>query len=107
MRRIKLLLLLSCATVATSGLPAAAAASSHAPGPSTAIVAERHSTSNSGNGEIVSVRPDGSHLRVLTTGNEDEVPDLSPNGRRVVFERCVAAKDCDQEGAKNIYVMNS
>lgn len=102
-RRIFFFVLLCCGALAVSGM--SASAHPHGSGAPTTIVAERHSDANGGNGEIVSVRPDGSHLRVLTTGNEDEVPDLSHDGRLVAFERCIDAVGCDQEGAKNIFVM--
>jgi dipeptidyl aminopeptidase/acylaminoacyl peptidase len=43
-------------------------------------------------GDIYSVRPDGSGQRHLTSGAElDSVPTVAPNGRYVVFERRTAA----------------
>ena len=89
------------------GTGTTAVAADHAAPAASTIVAERHSDANDGHGEIVSVRPDGTHLRVLTTGHDDLVPDLSPDGRLVTFERCVDAVGCDQEGAINIYAMRS
>lgn len=43
-------------------------------------------------GDVYSVRPDGSGLRHLTSGAElDSAPLVSPDGKRVVFERRAAA----------------
>jgi len=103
-RRAALFLVLLCCTTATGNMTAVAESHESV---ATTIVAERHSDANDGNGEIVSVRPDGSHLQVLTTGSEDEAPDVSHDGRLVAFQRCVAAVDCDQEGAQNLYLMRS
>jgi len=44
-------------------------------------------------GDLYSVRPDGSGLRHLTSGGElDSAPIVSPDGKRVVFERRTAAE---------------
>lgn len=71
------------------------------------IVAARFSPQNNGNPQIVAVRPKDGHLRILTSGNQDLVPDISPNGRTIVFERCVHAVNCDQIGATNIWTMRA
>lgn len=43
-------------------------------------------------GDVYSIRPDGSGLRHLTSGAEfDSAPIVSPDGKRVVFERRAAA----------------
>jgi Tol biopolymer transport system component len=56
------------------------------------------------NGDLFSVRPDGSGQRQLTSGPEvDSAPRISPNGRYVVFERRAgegAAADLYTVGAK-------
>jgi Tol biopolymer transport system component len=51
------------------------------------------------NGDLYSVRPDGSGLRRLTSGAElDSAPIVSPDGKRVVFERRAAV-----DGAADLY----
>ena len=71
------------------------------------IVAARFSAQNNGNPQIVAVRPEDGHLRILTSGSQDVVPDLSPDGRSIIFERCVHAVNCDQIGADNIWTMRA
>ncbi len=71
------------------------------------IVAARFSDANDGNPQLVAVNPQTGAAEVLTSGNQDGVPDLSPNGRTVVFERCVNAADCDQVGKINVWVMRT
>jgi dipeptidyl aminopeptidase/acylaminoacyl peptidase len=52
-------------------------------------------------GDVYSVRPDGSGLRHLTSGAEhDSAPIVSPDGKRVVFERRAAA-----DAAADLYVV--
>ena len=106
-RRLGLILGAVLVGLPLCGIGTTAVAADHGAPAASTIVAERHSDANDGHGEIVSVRPDGTHLRVLTTGHEDLVPDLSPDGRLVTFERCVDAVGCDQEGAINVYAMRS
>jgi Tol biopolymer transport system component len=84
--------------------PAAQAQSPNDPG---LIVAARYSAANDGNPQIVAVNPRNGATRVLTSGSQDEVPDLSPDGRTVVFERCIKALDCDQAGKKNVWTMHA
>jgi Tol biopolymer transport system component len=71
------------------------------------IVAERHSPANGGNPQIVAVNPATGALQVLTTGNADTSPDLSPDGRTLVFGRCPRAVRCDDVGTQNIWLMRS
>jgi len=71
------------------------------------IVAERFSAANGGNPQIVAVDPARGGVRVLTSGNQDVVPDISADGRSVVFERCVQALDCGEIGKVNIWIMRS
>jgi len=71
------------------------------------IVAERFSAANGGNPQIVAVDPARGGVRVLTSGNRDVVPDISADGRSVVFERCVQALDCGEIGKVNIWIMRS
>ena len=70
--------------------------------PQTQIVWAR--SYSSGGGQIVSSRPDGSHLRGLTPlrqGVNDTNPKLSPDGRSVVFERDFA------DGSTQIVIASS
>ena len=56
---------------------------------------------SSGNGDIFVVRPDGSDLRQLTDGVEqDESPVFSPNGRWIAFERGF-------EGHRDVWLMRA
>jgi len=71
------------------------------------IVAERFSAANGGNPQIVAVDPARGGVRVLTSGNQDVVPDISADGRSVVFERCVQALECGEIGKVNIWIMRS
>jgi TolB protein len=71
------------------------------------IVATRFSDANGGHPQIVATTPQSASVRVLTTGHQDSTPNLSPDGRRIVFQRCVAAFDCDNVGRINIWVMNA
>lgn len=71
------------------------------------IVAARFSAQNNGNPQIVALRPDDGHIRVLTSGSQDLVPDLSPDGQTVVFERCLHAINCDQIGVLNVWTMRA
>jgi Tol biopolymer transport system component len=71
------------------------------------IVAERHGMDNGGGGQIIMIRPGHSGVRVLTVGNEDEQPDRSPDGRTIVFQRCVGAVNCDDIGKFNIWIMRA
>ena len=71
------------------------------------IVSERFSAENNGNGQVVAVRPADGKVTVLTSGHNDVIPDLSPDGRNVVFERCFEARDCDQIGTINIWIMRA
>jgi Tol biopolymer transport system component len=71
------------------------------------IVAARFSAQNNGNPQVVAVRPEDGHVRILTSGSRDLLPDLSPDGQTVVFERCLHAVNCDQIGADNIWSMRA
>lgn len=71
------------------------------------IVAERYSTENGGNPQIVAVRPSDGRMRVLTSGHQDVAADLSPAGRSVVFERCLHALNCDEIGTINVWIMRA
>jgi Tol biopolymer transport system component len=69
------------------------------------VVAERYSEDNGGGGQIIMIRPGNAGARVLTTGNQDEQPDRSPDGRTIVFQRCVGGVNCDDIGKVNIWIM--
>ena len=84
--------------------PAAQARASNDPG---LIVAARYSAANDGNPQLVAVNPRNGATRVLTSGNQDQVPDLSPDGRTVVFERCLKTLDCNQDGNFNVWTMRA
>jgi len=71
------------------------------------IVAERFSPANGGNPQIVSVDPTRGGVRVLTTGNQDLIPDISSDGRKIVFERCERALNCGEIGKINIWIMRA
>jgi TolB protein len=71
------------------------------------IVAERYSPQNNGNGQIVAVRIGDGRARVLTSGHQDAVPAVAPDGRHIVFERCIEATDCDLIGKINIWIMRA
>lgn len=71
------------------------------------IVAERYSALNGGNPQIVAVRPGDGRVRVLTSGHRDVAPDLAPDGRSVVFERCLHALNCGEIGTVNIWIMRA
>jgi len=83
--------------------PAGATTSDHG----TSIVATRFSDANAGQPQIVATTPQGGSVRVLTTGHQDSTPNLSPDGKRIVFQRCVDAFDCDNVGRINIWVMDA
>ena len=70
-------------------------------------MAARYSTQNNAHPQIVAVQPQDVRVRVLTTGSQDVVPNLSPDGRNIVFERCLHAVNCDQIGAVNIWTMRA
>jgi TolB protein len=71
------------------------------------IVAARYSAGNNGNPQIVAVRPGDGRVRVLTSGSQDVAPDLAPDGRSIVFQRCLHAVNCDEIGADNIWTMGA
>jgi Tol biopolymer transport system component len=74
-------------------LVAPAAAAAHPTSTDGRIVWSRFTGDSSGTARIVSARPDGSALRVLSSGaagEQDFFPSSSPDGRRVVFERDTA-----------------
>jgi Tol biopolymer transport system component len=55
------------------------------------------------NGDIFSIRPDGSGQRQLTSGPEiDSLPKIAPNGRYVVFERRAA-----KHGPASLYTVGA
>ena len=93
--------------LSTSVVPAAVAVADGQGGGRGVIVAERFSAANGGNPQIVAVDPARGGVRVLTSGNQDLVPDISADGRSVVFERCVQALDCGEIGKVNIWIMRS
>ncbi len=56
--------------------------------------------------QIITLWPDGSHLRFLTPATDnDREPDLSPDGKWIAFTRCVGNVNCDDIGAVNIWLM--
>ena len=85
----------------------ASIASAVAPPGRGVIVAERFSPANDGNPQIVSVDPTRGGVRALTTGNQDLIPDISPDGQKIVFERCERALDCGEIGKINIWIMRA
>ncbi|MBA2953330.1 PD40 domain-containing protein [Nocardioides sp. CGMCC 1.13656] len=69
------------------------------------IVAERYSADNGGNPQLVAVNaPDGS-AEVLTDDNADTAPEISHDGKKVLFNRCVSGIACDQPGKINVWIM--
>ena len=93
--------------LSTSVVPAAVAVADGQGDGRGVIVAERFSAAHGGNPQIVAVDPARGGVRVLTSGNRDVVPDISADGRSVVFERCVQALDCGEIGKVNIWIMRS
>ena len=62
---------------------------------------------DSGETRIVSVRPADGHVQVLTSGHQDLSPDVSPDGRRITFTRCVHLVNCDDAGTSNVWLMRA
>lgn len=62
---------------------------------------------DSGETRIVSVRPADGHVQVLTSGHQDLSPDISPDGRRITFTRCVHVVNCDEAGTSNVWLMRA
>ncbi len=62
---------------------------------------------DSGETRIVSVRPTDGHVQVLTSGHQDLSPDVSPDGRRITFTRCVHVVNCDEAGTSNVWLMRA
>jgi Tol biopolymer transport system component len=62
---------------------------------------------DSGETRIVSVRPADGHVQVLTSGHQDLSPDVSPDGRRITFTRCVHVVNCDEAGTSNVWLMRA
>ena len=93
-----------------SAFPAAAKASyspppSHEGGHGLIAATNRLDPSGSAN-QIITLWPDGSHLRVLTPATDnDREPDSSPDGKWIAFTRCVGNGNCDEFGAVNIWLM--
>ena len=86
--------LVAAAALIGLAVPASASATAQAreADASGLVVAARFSATNDGNPQIVAVNPRTGATRVLTSGSRDVVPDLSPDGRTVVFERCLNAR---------------
>jgi len=70
-------------------------------------VATRFSDVNGGHPQIVATTHRSGSVQVLTSGHQDSAPNLSPDGRRIVFQRCVDAFDCDSSGRINVWVMDA
>lgn len=71
------------------------------------IVAERYSAENGRKPQVVAVRPSDGRVRALTSGHQDVAADLSPDGRSIVFQRCLHAVNCDDIGTINIWIMRA
>jgi Tol biopolymer transport system component len=71
------------------------------------IVAEEFSASNNGNPYLYAIRPDGTHKKILTTGYVDTDPELSPDGRQIVFLRCTQLTSCGDIGTTNVWIMHT
>jgi Tol biopolymer transport system component len=69
------------------------------------IVAERYSADNGGNPQLVAVHPRDGAAEVLTDGSADTAPAISPDGKSVVFDRCLRGVACDEPGKVNVWVM--
>jgi Tol biopolymer transport system component len=95
-RAVRFLLLSLLASVVL-----AAAASAAQPAPSGVIVFERRSGTAAA--DVYSVRPDGSALRRLTRTRDNFDPELSRDGRFVVF----ASHRVHGPGAKELFVMRA
>ena len=86
--------------LALSMSPTAATASnsdhpSHEDGHGLIVASNRLDYFGSAN-RIITLWPDGSHLRFLTPAtNNDREPDLSPDGKWITFTRCVGDVNCD------------
>ena len=112
-RRRPARLLRGAALAAVLGAVSLAAAATAAPGPSDqGLIAFEHrdffpGTTEPGPGQLQTMAPDGTGLRTITSGNDDEGPELSPDGRNVVFTRCVDAVNCDQEFTVDIWIARS
>lgn len=103
------------AIVFTTGLslsaaPAAAASPNHSSNKHRhgLIVASNEVDAYVSANQIITLWPDGSHLRVLTAAtNNDTEPDLSPDGKWIAFTRCIGNVNCDDIGAVNIWLMRA
>jgi TolB protein len=71
------------------------------------IVAEEFSDANDGNSYIYSIHPDGTHKKILTTGYSDSAPELSRDGRQIVFLRCTQLAACGDIGTVNAWTMRA
>jgi Tol biopolymer transport system component len=70
------------------------------------IVVE-HPAEDGPTSQLVRLSPGSGAVQVLTNGNRDTDPDLSPDGRLIAFERCVKAERCDEVGTNNIWLARS
>ena len=57
--------------------------------------------------ELLTVRPNGSHLAVLTKGFGDCGARWSPDGQRIAFARGGQEGDCEDSAKAAVYVMNA
>ncbi len=117
-QRALLVTAVSTVLIVAGGLPSHAAGPAQAPaaaGSDDGVIISTRFTRDANdpntltvNPQIVSVDPESGKARVLTRGHWDGSPDLSPDGRSIVFWRCRHALNCDQLGADvNIWTMHA
>jgi Tol biopolymer transport system component len=109
-RRRPARLLRGAPLAAVLGATSLAGAATAAPGPSDqGLIAFEHrdffpGTTEPGPGQLQTMAPDGTGLRTITSGNDDEGASFSPDGRRVWFTRDQLESGVNHNG---IFVMRT